>query len=112
METNRDPSAVILFFHSPPIYPALQLCSRSAPPHLLPVWLLGSHHKKLPIRLGEEIIAIMTAAGQHITEIADCSREEGRRGGHCLHCAGATQYYPSMTTAHPHAAFSSHSVFL
>lgn len=60
--------------------------------------------KKLPIWLEEDIIAIMTAAALHITQYADCSSEQEEKGGgkHCLLCADATQYYHSVTTAHPH----------
>lgn len=46
----------------------------------------------------------MTVAALHITQYADCSSEQEEKGGgkHCLLCADATQYYHSVTTAHPH----------
>lgn len=96
-------------FHSSLIHPTLQLCSRSVLP--LPLSLSPSQSgslvltiKKLPIWLEEDIIAIMTAAALHITQYADCSSEREEEGGgkHCLLCADATQYYHSVTTAHPH----------
>lgn len=40
------------------------------------VSLFGAHHKKLPLWLGEDIIAIMTARALNITQCTNCSTEE------------------------------------
>lgn len=82
----------------------------STPLSLLPVWLCGSHRKEK--EKGKKNAANL-AARRHNCHYDCCGpahhtvcwlfhRGGGRGGGHCLHCAGATQYYHSVTTAHPH----------